>query len=1372
MSSLDSKPSVSKSKPSRWVFGGIVAVGLMAGGAFMSWHQSHQLQAHPTLPDARSTPGLASSDARPARAALSTQPATARQLAVFGQLVSRMENKSPSSQQSIPVAHQTAPSRGHDGSNEIFKFSHPGQSYEADIGPAGVKLRLQLPGAANSRISVPELAATLSAIGRDGGMDGIGSRTVTQQGAVVEVRNENVSEWFRNEPRGLEQGFTIQGRPEQGRGALRLDLSFSSEWQVQSGPDTHTLLLSHGASMTRLRYEGLKAFDATGRRLEAHFERGAETGDVSVLVADAGAVYPVTVDPTFVTEAVAGLPVTAPYGSRISNLVTMGNAVFFVAEDPAYGIELWRSDGTAAGTNMVKDIGAGALPAQPFDGFTGGDSYSSFPSSLVTMNGLLYFVAIGPDGNSGIWVSDGTAAGTQWVTNVAGGGPLAVAGNRLYFIVNTYGTTSQLWTCDGTAAGTISLKSNLPGNGFYESYPLSPAGSTLYFLTSSGKLWKSTGTVGSTMEVKDFGSAYIPATNVPLKSAGDLLYFGLMTGSTQVWRSDGTAGGTIALATVTNLNPVSFTGSGSQMFFTSGYSGSGYTLWRSNGTAGGTTALSTISNYLNSSAAPVLTAHGSGVYFKAHTDSQGFELWRSDGTVPGTAIVKDIQAGSSSSSPINITAAGGWIYFLANYSLGKYELWRSDGTGNGTTYLGKQVELGEYADVKPVGTADGRLFYVALDPSRGKELWMSDGTGAGTGVVKNINGGSSVKSAFGSPVVMGSSVYFTADDGVHGSELWKSDGTPTGTVMVKDIVSGAESSSPSNLCVVNGQLLFFAYYSLWKSDGSEAGTVAIAPVMGPTVNDDKPMVVMGSTLYFSGTDGNDRELWKTDGTTAGTQLVKNIAPGDSSSPMNLTVFNGAIYFSATDGYTGRELWKSDGTAAGTVLVKDIVQYSSSSNPYYFTVIPGALCFVATSNTGYRQLFKTDGTEGGTVQIKTIANSYDDNLQDLRAFGSLLCLVATHPYNPGTWELWRSDGSTAGTTVVRTFPYTNSALQIHGSQRSLEMAEAGGKLYFMGNQAATGRELWKTDLTIAGTQLVKDIWPGAPDATPLGLAGGSQGQVFFSAADPTHGYELWRSDGTEAGTVMVEDLMPGSDSSQPVALTPAGDRLYYLAAASGVAGWQLRMLSPAWQLLLNAPGGGGTLGGAGNFADGAAAPIVATPAPGHVFTGWSGTGVAVPTAASTSVAMTADRNITASFAPVPDLSSWAAGYGLSGGNTDPLAKPAGDGVANLIKYGFNLNPSLPDLRVSSAAGLPGLPLIFPTSNAGGPVLRIEFLRRRGAALTYLPEMSNSLSAGSWEPVTATPIITPIDAFWERVVIEAPLAGDAVGRCFGRVRITVP
>jgi hypothetical protein len=122
-------------------------------------------------------------------------------------------------------------------------------------------------------------------------------------GAPVVARNRvtyelgGVREWFANGPLGLEQGFTVARSPRAGAGRLLFDVSLTGGMRARVSGNAITLS-GHGAS---LRYEGLVATDASGRRLPASMSvRG---GRVILSVDDRGAQYPVTVDPTVTQEA-------------------------------------------------------------------------------------------------------------------------------------------------------------------------------------------------------------------------------------------------------------------------------------------------------------------------------------------------------------------------------------------------------------------------------------------------------------------------------------------------------------------------------------------------------------------------------------------------------------------------------------------------------------------------------------------------------------------------------------------------------------------------------------------------------------------------------------------------------------------------------------------------------------------------------------------------------------------------------------------------------------------------------------------------------------------------------------------------------------
>jgi ELWxxDGT repeat protein len=88
-----------------------------------------------------------------------------------------------------------------------------------------------------------------------------------------------------------------------------------------------------------------------------------------------------------------------------------------------------------------------------------------------------------------------------------------------------------------------------------------------------------------------------------------------------------------------------------------------------------------------------------------------------------------------------------------------------------------------------------------------------------------------------------------------------------------------------------------------------------------------------------------------------------------------------------------------------------------------------------------------------------------------------------------------------------------------------LTEVNGVLFFSADDGEHGAELWMTDGTPAGTQLVADIYPGPESSFPTDLTN-VNGTLYFSADDGLHGTELWISNGTEAGTKLFADINPG------------------------------------------------------------------------------------------------------------------------------------------------------------------------------------------------------------------------------------------------------
>ncbi len=150
----------------------------------------------------------------------------------------------------------------------------------------------------------------------------------------------------------------------------------------------------------------------------------------------------------------------------------------------------------------------------------------------------------------------------------------------------------------------------------------------------------------------------------------------------------------------------------------------------------------------------------------------------------------------------------------------------------------------------------------------------------------------------------------------------------------------------------------------------------------------------------------------------------------------------------------------------------------NSFPSQLTNVGGTLFFRAyTYESGY-ELWKSDGTSSGTVLVKdintnsSVAGTTDSSFPtNLTALNNKLFFSA---YNPSSgYELWSSDGTTNGTVLVKDI-YTGTSGTTPNSAYPNQFKAFGGKLYF--NASSTGgAELWQTDGTTLGTTLVKDIW---------------------------------------------------------------------------------------------------------------------------------------------------------------------------------------------------------------------------------------------------------------------------------------------------------
>ncbi len=193
-------------------------------------------------------------------------------------------------------------------------------------------------------------------------------------------------------------------------------------------------------------------------------------------------------------------------------------------------------------------------------------------------------------------------------------------------------------------------------------------------------------------------------------------------------------------------------------------------------------------------------------------------------------------------------------------------------------------------------------------------------------------------------------------------------------------------------------------------------------------------------------------------------LVKDINPGSGfydSYLSNLTEFNNKLYFTADDGENGDELWVSDGTSEGTQLVKDINPGSNGSNLYDLTEFNGKLYFSADDGKNGNELWVSDGTSEGTQLVEDInpgSNNFGfgSNPSDLTEFNDKLYFSARDNENGS--ELWVSDGTSEGTQLVEDInPGSNN---FGFGSYLFDLTEFNDQLYFSADDGKNGRELFK------------------------------------------------------------------------------------------------------------------------------------------------------------------------------------------------------------------------------------------------------------------------------------------------------------------------
>ena len=298
------------------------------------------------------------------------------------------------------------------------------------------------------------------------------------------------------------------------------------------------------------------------------------------------------------------------------NFTEYNGLLIFQARGSNGDVELWKSDGTLSGTELIKDLD---------------ENLSSAPRNFIEFNGFLYFIA-GSSASPSLWRTDGTEVGTTLVTNQAiPQGPFAILNNLLFFVGEENNTGKELWATDGTDAGTYLVKDINPSS------------------------WSSL----------NFNSQLITYNNYVIFSAND------GTNGKELWKSDGTEAGTTMIKNITNnsesSNPLYFIEYKSKIYFAATKLSSGNELWKTDGTESGTELVEdNRAGDLSSNPSKFFT-YSESLFFQAESDDdKGIEMHRYNLATNAVQRVADIYDGNGNGgfSPAIIYNEG--MYFTAS----------------------------------------------------------------------------------------------------------------------------------------------------------------------------------------------------------------------------------------------------------------------------------------------------------------------------------------------------------------------------------------------------------------------------------------------------------------------------------------------------------------------------------------------------------------------------------------------------------------------------------------------------------------------------------------------------------------------------------
>ncbi len=799
----------------------------------------------------------------------------------------------------------------------------------------------------------------------------------------------------------------------------------------------------------------------------------------------------------------------------------------------------------------------------------------STPRHLTSNDRWTVFLAYSDSFKSHLYYIDGNS-------NEEDPKPVAFSGENLSFSTNlrliedvAYVTVLDgndlLWMAADLETGDLTELIRLDSMGFYSTLDaLFTVRGELFLIIQDAalvnRLYQSDGTPEGTIFLGN-----LPVKNVitEVELTDTLAFFmGATEGVVKkLWRSDGTLTGTFTPQINDQIN----VGRGSlgmaayrnKIYYAATDGSSNFELHVSDGSPAGTRLFREIIPGQEGGGFPTdLQVVNDTLYFRTSGLTGGATFWKSDGTEEGTNEILDLPTSDDLVTISNLKVTPKRLYFSGRSSTDdKLSLWRSDRTIAGTFKIMDYVdsETPFYVSSDQIATPAGGLFFVAERDDLGWEFWYTEGSPSSTRPVADVyhglEHGINLHSEFSR---RGDRVYFSANNGTNGLELYSAKSRPDGAEMLLDINSQNVGSFPYTVLALGEKLLVVADngcagFELFSTEGDASSTLLLQDSRPGTASSSiGRLVKFKDKAYYinSNEQRGGSAIWQTDGTPQGTGLFYSFTSSDGftstikSPPAALgdrLLLRGYLHG------TGQVLLATNGNpeTIETIKVLNAETGNSGSSSRMTPLNDSVLVFVEKDTDLGQELWRTDGTTEGTYVIKDVnPTNFNFVISSLKVIDGLAYFSIKIGNDRGVPHI--SDGTENGTVkMIEEGAFASIT-------RAKNYFKFGELVYFTGE---FGLSNYLFSINPSGEveqvhSFGQDLLLVADNAFTV-----AAGKIYFASETEQDGNELWVIDAPGEEARLLVDLNPGQESAYPSDVTLL-DSLVYFSARTAEFGREL------------------------------------------------------------------------------------------------------------------------------------------------------------------------------------------------------------------------